>query len=127
MTKTDAEWLEKLGNEGFKVMRRQGTESAFSGAFWDHFEKGKYKCLGCGALLFVSNDKFKSSCGWPSFSDFAGLDAITEHVDESHGMRRLEVRCSSCDSHLGHVFTDGPTDTGMRYCINSVCLDFDKD
>ena len=127
MIKTDAEWLEKLGKDGFEVMRRQGTERAFSGAFWNHFEKGKYKCLGCGVLLFVSNDKFNSSCGWPSFSDFARLGAITEYVDESHGMRRIEVRCSSCNSHLGHVFTDGPTNTGMRYCINSVCLDFDKD
>lgn len=127
MVKTDAEWLEKLGKEGFDVMRRRGTERPFSGAFWDYFEKGEYKCLGCGNLLFTSDDKFNTNCGWPSFSDFARLDAITEHLDESHGMRRIEVRCSGCDSHLGHVFSDGPTDTGMRYCINSVCLDFDKE
>jgi peptide-methionine (R)-S-oxide reductase len=127
MVKTDAEWLEKLGKEGFDIMRRQGTERPFSGAFWDYFEKGKYKCLGCGKLLFASDDKFNSKCGWPSFSDFAELGAITEHVDESHGMRRIEVRCSGCDSHLGHLFSDGPTNTGARYCINSVCLDFDKE
>ena len=127
MIKTDAQWLEKLGKESFEVMRRQGTERAFSGDLWNHFENGDYKCLGCGALLFRSGDKFESNCGWPSFSGLAERDAITEHIDESHGMRRVEVCCSACDSHLGHVFSDGPTDTGLRYCINSVCLVFDKD
>jgi len=124
--KTDEEWKGVLTPEQFRVLRQAGTEHAFSGEYWDSHEQGIYRCAGCGEELFDSSTKFDSGCGWPSF--YEGLDAekIEEHEDTSFGMRRVEVVCKKCGGHLGHVFPDGPKPTGMRYCINSASLKFDK-
>ncbi len=125
---TDKEWKKKLSNEEYRVLREKGTERPFSGAYWNHKEKGTYRCAGCGVELFSSKAKFDSGCGWPSFYEALDKDKIEEKLDLSHGMRRIEVVCKNCGGHLGHVFDDGPRDkTGLRYCINSVALDFKTD
>ena len=127
MPKTDAEWKENLSEEAYKVMRRKGTEAPFSGKFWNEHGRGMYTCAGCGQKLFNSDVKFDSGTVWPSFTD-AIPGSIKYHEDNDLGMRRTEVTCSHCGAHLGHVFDDGPKEKGgKRYCINSVCLDLEKD
>lgn len=121
--KSEEEWRAKLSPEAFSVCRQHGTEAPFSGKYNDNKKDGVYKCICCDAPLFPSDTKFDSGTGWPSYFE-AYEDAITEVKDVSHGMIRTEVKCANCDAHLGHLFPDGPEPTGLRYCINSVCLDF---
>lgn len=119
---TEAQWRQKLTPEQFEVLREKGTERAFTGKYWNTKTPGVYSCAGCGAVLFTSGDKFDSGCGWPSFDKLAAAGVVKEHRDTSHGMVRTEVTCARCGGHLGHLFDDGPTATGMRYCINSASI-----
>lgn len=123
--KSDAEWRASLSPEQYDVLRQHGTERAFTGLTWDEKRPGEYRCAGCGTLLFAADSKFDSGTGWPSFTRPVGPGAVTEHTDGKFGMTRTEVRCATCDGHLGHVFPDGPrAEGGMRYCMNSAALDF---
>ena len=121
----ESEWRDRLTPEQFHVLREAGTERAFSRALTNVSEEGRYLCAGCQTELSTSDTKCKSGSGWPSFTEPASDDAVSEHSDVSHGMRRVEVRCARCDGHLGHVFPDGPGPNGLRYCMNSVSLKFE--
>lgn len=122
--KTEAAWLEELGPEKYKILRQCSTEPPFTGKYYDHKEEGTYVCAGCGTPLFDSDTKYESGSGWPSFFAAVGKDKIKEVRDTSYGMIRTEIKCATCDGHLGHVFTDGPPPTGLRYCVNSASMDF---
>jgi len=123
--KSDAEWREQLSPEQYRILRQAGTERAFTGPFWNSKEKGLYRCAGCGEELFVSDTKFDSGCGWPSYFEPVKPGVVDEFRDTTHGMVRTEVRCANCGGHLGHVFPDGPQPTGLRYCINGHSMTFE--
>lgn len=125
--KSEDEWRRELTDEEYRVLREKGTERPFTGKYNLHFEDGIYKCKACGNLLFKADQKFESSCGWPSFDNQIAKDSIVTHRDTTHGMIRTEVLCGNCGSHLGHVFDDGPTESGLRYCVNSASLDFEEE
>jgi len=126
VVRTEAEWRATLTPEQYQILREKATERAFTGALTENHETGDYHCAGCGALLFLSESKFNSGCGWPSFVLPAESRAVAEHEDDSWGMRRVEVTCARCGGHLGHVFPDGPQPSGLRYCINSASLTFTR-
>ncbi len=126
MERSEDEWRNLLGEEAYRVLRKKGTEPPFTGAYLYHKETGYYCCRACGAVLFSSEAKYDSGSGWPSFFDVIRRDAIRTQPDYSHGMQRTEITCAQCGSHLGHVFEDGPQPTGLRYCVNSVSLTFQK-
>lgn len=121
------DWSNELTPEQFRILRQCGTEPPFTGAYWDHHDKGVYHCAGCSAPLFLSADKYESGSGWPSFFDALDSSNIKTKVDRKHGMVRTELLCALCGGHLGHLFDDGPPPSGLRYCINSVSLQFEKD
>ena len=125
VNKTEEEWRQELSPEQYEVLRRSGTERPFSGKYVHNHDDGTYRCAGCGAMLFSSGTKFDSGSGWPSFYKPEDEEYVERRTDSSHGMTRTEVLCKKCGGHLGHVFDDGPNPTGLRYCINSLSLDFD--
>ncbi len=125
MERSDQEWQDELSPEEYDVLRRAGTERAFTGKYWDCHDDGAYVCAGCGAALFDSSTKFESGTGWPSFSEPAVAEAVELREDRAHGMRRTEVACRRCGGHLGHVFDDGPGPSGQRFCINSAALNLE--
>lgn len=126
ITKPEEEWRTELSPERYHVLREKGTEPAWSGALLDVHDQGLFRCAACGAELFRSDDKFDSGSGWPSFTRAVDEGVIVEHQDRSHGMIRTEITCARCGGHLGHVFPDGPAPTGLRYCVNSLSLDFEE-
>lgn len=126
MPTTDAEWKAQLTDNQYNILREKGTERAFTGEYWNNREKGVYHCAGCNSILFSSEEKFDSGCGWPSFSLPWDSTAVNYHDDNTYGMKRTEVTCKKCGGHLGHVFDDGPPPTNLRYCINSGAMVFVK-
>lgn len=126
ISKSESEWKKQLSPEQYYILREKGTERPYTGKLLMNKEDGLYKCAGCGNILFTSESKFDSHCGWPSFDREIAEGKINEHRDTSHGMIRTEITCAKCGGHLGHVFDDGPTETGLRYCVNSLSLEFTK-
>jgi peptide-methionine (R)-S-oxide reductase len=123
---TDEQWRAKLDPVQYQVTRHAATERAFTGQFWNHWDDGRYRCVGCGEVLFDAKTKFDAGCGWPSYYEPVNAEVIERVRDDSHGMVRVEVRCMKCGSHLGHVFPDGPEPSGERFCINSAAIDFQR-